>query len=231
MTEVQADAPARQAGSADVRTDIPDVVASCGDLAVEIGYDHRRFPRRRGKVLQQAIAQAVVEELAERGYNGFTFEGVAARAGTGKSTLYRRWADKPSIVISGLAEAMPDLSDYESTGSLREDLLNVLHAYATSCDGTLGVALRVVCGEASASDDLREMWIERTVEPRMAQIAALIQAAVDRGEARPGATEYECVLTGPAMVGQLYMMERTAPSRDEVARLVDNVLMPMLESR
>ncbi|MCF2527797.1 TetR/AcrR family transcriptional regulator [Yinghuangia soli] len=203
-----------------------------GELAVEVGgYDHRRFPRRRGKVLEQAIGDAVVEELAERGYTALTFEGVAARAGTGKSTLYRRWADKPSMVVDCLTAVLPGPDDHPPTGDLREDLVNVLEAYATSCAGTIGVALRAVCGDAVKSPELQTMWRERAAEPRLAAIRSIIQAAVDRGEARPGALEPECILAGPAMIGQIYMATDNPPTRDEVRRVVDHVLVPMYEAR
>lgn len=201
-------------------------------LVVEVGdYDHRRFPRRRGAVLAKAINDAVVEELAERGYAGFTFEGVASRAGTGKSTLYRRWADKPAIVIDGLSASMPDLAEYRSSGNLRDDLIAVLSVYGNNCDGTLGVALRVVCGEAAVSADLKKLWQERAVAPRLALIRGLIQEAIDRGEARPGALAEECVTAGPALVGATYMRESAAPSRETIERIVDNVMIPMLEAR
>lgn len=207
-------------------------VAPPHGLVVEVGdYDHRRFPRRRGAVLAKAINDAVVEELAERGYAGFTFEGVASRAGTGKSTLYRRWADKPAIVIDGLSASLPDLAEYRSSGSLRDDLIAVLSAYGNNCGGSLGVALRVVCGEAAVSAELKELWQERAVAPRLDLIRRLIREAIDRGEARPGALADECVTAGPALVGTTYMRESAAPSREAIERIVDNVMIPMLEAR
>lgn len=207
-------------------------VADVHGLAVEVaGYDHRRCSRRRGQALADAINEAVVAELAERGYGAFTFEGVAARAGTGKSTLYRRWADKPTMVVDCLAASMPDTESFRSTGSLRDDLLAVLGTYADKCEGTVGVALRVVCGEASVAADVRQVWDERVVQPGLVLLRELIQSAVDRGEARPGATADECVYVGPALIGNLYMRDSVPPPPEAVARLVDNVLIPMLEAR
>lgn len=229
MTDVQ---------SADVTADLAADVqmdahrGATGSCAVDVGGDdHRRFPRRRGKVLAQAIRHAVVDELAERGYAGLTFEGVATRAGTGKSTLYRRWADKPSMVVDCLSAAMPDPDDHPLVGNLRDDLIIALESYAVACAGTVGVALRTVCGETAKSPELQELWRRRAAEPRLAVIRGLIQAAVDRGEARPGGLEPECILAGPAMVGQLYMATDQPPTHDEVCRVVDHVLVPMLEVR
>ncbi|MGW0659629.1 TetR/AcrR family transcriptional regulator [Streptodolium elevatio] len=222
MTEVQA-------VPADVRVDVPK--GAIHDVAAGVGCDHRRFPRRRGQVLARAISVAVVEELAERGYDALTFEGVAARAGTGKSTLYRRWADKPSMIVDCLADALPSPEKHELVGDLREDLLSVMYSYAVGCTGPLGIALRAVCGGASGCVELKRLWKERAVDPAIGLLRQVVQGAIERGEARAGADAYECLIAGPAMIGQLYMANDTAPTREDVTRMVDNVLIPMLEPR
>lgn len=226
MTEVQA-VPADV--HADVRVDVPE--GTIHDVAADVGCDHRRFPRRRGEVLARAISAAVIEELAERGYNALTFEGVAARAGTGKSTLYRRWADKPSMVVDCLTDALPSLERHELVGDMRKDLLTVMSSYAVGCTGPLGVALRAICGGASGCVELKRLWKERAADPAIELLRRIVVDAIERGEAREGADAYECLIAGPAMIGQLYMANDTAPTRDEVTRMVDNVLIPMLKAR
>ena len=57
---------------------------------------------RRGTAVEKAISDAVLAELAEVGFGRLTFEGVAERAGTGKSPLYPRWPDTVSLVIDKL---------------------------------------------------------------------------------------------------------------------------------
>src|SRR5262249_55546407 len=56
--------------------------------------------RRRGEALEGAIYDAVVDELAEIGYAAFTIESVAARAHTGKASIYRRWPTKQDLVVA-----------------------------------------------------------------------------------------------------------------------------------
>ncbi|HSA51624.1 MAG TPA: hypothetical protein VLH10_16135, partial [Yinghuangia sp.] len=67
--------------------------------------------------------------------------------------------------------------------------------------------------------------------PRLQVIGQVIRDAIERGEARPGAAERECLFAGPAMVGQIYMATDEPPTRDEVARIVDHVVLPMIEAR
>lgn len=218
----------KAATRADVRVDMHH--DAIGRFAVGV-CDHRHLPRRRGAVLEQAIREGVLDELAERGYGGLTFEGVAARAGTGKSTLYRRWADKPTMVVDCLSAALPAHDPQSLVGDLREDLVTVLHSYAVACAGAAGFALRAVCGEAPRSPELERLWRERVAEPRLEVIREVIQRAIEHGEARPGATERECLLAGPAMIGQIYMATDDAPTLDDVRRVVDHVLLPMIEAR
>ena len=50
----------------------------------------------------QAILDATLEILLQQGYRGVTIEGVAARAGVGRPTIYRRWPSKPAVVVAAL---------------------------------------------------------------------------------------------------------------------------------
>ena len=50
--------------------------------------------RKRGAALEDAILEAAYAELSEVGYSAFSVEGVAARARTGKASIYRRWPTK-----------------------------------------------------------------------------------------------------------------------------------------
>ncbi|WP_327086390.1 TetR/AcrR family transcriptional regulator [Nonomuraea sp. NBC_01738] len=100
--------------------------------------DHRKQPRRRGDALNAAIFQAVLAELAEVGYARLTMEGVAERARTGKASLYRRWPTRIELVMAAVYHALPDPAATPDTGSLRDDLLEVLRRTAAALDGPPG---------------------------------------------------------------------------------------------
>ena len=75
--------------------------------------------------MENALTDAAWEVLVEQGYHGFTFETVAARAGTSKPVLYRRWPRREDLLLATLARHWRPL-DLPDTGSLRQDALTFL---------------------------------------------------------------------------------------------------------
>ena len=65
-------------------------------------------------------------ELATRGYDALTIEGVAERAQTGKASIYRRWPTKLELVLDTVDAHMPSIGAPPDTGSVRDDLLIVM---------------------------------------------------------------------------------------------------------
>ncbi|MDT4905972.1 MAG: hypothetical protein QOH52_3988, partial [Pseudonocardiales bacterium] len=63
--------------------------------------------RRRGAALEDAIREAAYAELTEVGYTAFSVEAVAARARTGKASIYRRWPTKQELVLDALLVTLP----------------------------------------------------------------------------------------------------------------------------
>lgn len=59
--------------------------------------------RRRGPELDEAILQAVWDELSTKGYGGLTLDSVASRAGTSRPVLHRRWKSRSELVMAALA--------------------------------------------------------------------------------------------------------------------------------
>lgn len=87
----------------------------------------KKTPRRRGKELENALLTAAWEEFQEKGYNKMTMEGIAARAHTTKTVLYRRWPKKSVILIMAFRKFGPEIRmEPTDTGSLRQDLFNLL---------------------------------------------------------------------------------------------------------
>jgi len=139
--------------------------------------------RRRGSALEGALLDAAWAELQANGYGGLTYDGVAARAGTSKPVLYRRWPTKPDLVVAamrhaGLFErrALPD------TGSLREDVVVSLRNFNESRAGfitAIGLYLANIASDSGLSPaDLRA----RLLGDRRSAGQLFLERAAQRGE-------------------------------------------------
>jgi AcrR family transcriptional regulator len=83
----------------------------------------RRPGRPRSETARRAILAAAVGELQERGYAALTVEGIAARAGVGKQTIYRWWPSKADVVLDGLIDLTATKISVPDEGSLPADLM------------------------------------------------------------------------------------------------------------
>lgn len=85
--------------------------------------------RRRGKALEDALLRAAWDELVESGYAALTMERVAARAGTSRAVLYRRWPGKTELVIAAIRHRREtDPVTIPDTGNLRDDLIALMRS-------------------------------------------------------------------------------------------------------
>jgi len=147
---------------------------------------HRPPGRPRSAEADRAILRATVDLLADEGYGGVTMEGVAARAGVGKATVYRRWSTKSALVVDAVSACRETGWQPPDTGSAREDLLafvrGFLHHLRTSDAGRVMPALVT---ELSRSPELAVAFREGFVQPRRARVLEAVRRGVDRGEVRP----------------------------------------------
>jgi AcrR family transcriptional regulator len=187
-------------------------------------------PSARARRLDEAqtanVLQCVIEELAERGFDRLTMDRVAARAGAGKQTLYRRWPSKTEMVIDAVTtwKQTPVVPD---TGSLRGDLLASARAFTRmgTFDSDVIGGLITACRH---HPELAKAFDANFVTPRHDVLRTIMRRARDRGEiARDKDVELLAPLI-PAMVFQQTQLKRRPVSAKFVARLVDEVLLPVL---
>jgi AcrR family transcriptional regulator len=163
--------------------------------------------------------------LAEDGYDRLTIEAVAARAGAGRATVYRRWDSKAELVVDALADlhGSPLVPD---TGSLREDL-DQLCMHLT--DAPESRALAVMQGVASAlpyNPALVAAFNERLAGPRRAEVAELFARAVARGEMPPGKDIELLTSVIPALMLHRLLTGEGPPSLAFARRIVEQLLLP-----
>lgn len=147
---------------------------------------HRPPGRPRSAEADRSILRATVDLLADEGYGGVTMEGVAARAGVGKATVYRRWASKSALVVDAVAACREiGAAPPPDTGSAREDLLafvrGFMHVLRASDAGRVMPAL---VAELAHNAELAEAFREGFVQPRRARVLEAVRRGVERGEVR-----------------------------------------------
>ena len=114
-------------------------------------------PKRRRSSSHRAILAATRELIAQQGYGRLTIEGIAARAGVGKQTIYRWWPSKGAVAIEALLdEVQPDI-EFPSTGDFRADLEAVLGSVARLlADPRTGPPLTALLAETQHDEALEQ---------------------------------------------------------------------------
>ncbi|MEO6889730.1 MAG: TetR/AcrR family transcriptional regulator [Ktedonobacteraceae bacterium] len=145
----------------------------------------RKPGRPRSAQAHKAILIATLEALAEEGYQAMSIEGVAARAGVGKTTIYRRWASKEDLVIDAIHEIQTEFP-INDTGNFREDLISFfLQAYQAFSDNPLIEKLVFkIIGEVKTNPQIVQALQSRLMVPRMQRFINLVKHAQARGEIR-----------------------------------------------
>lgn len=187
--------------------------------------EHRR---RRGDVLEQAIYDAVVEQLGTVGYGALTMEGVAGQARTGKAALYRRWPSKDELVVDALQHRMPALDDPPDTGSVRTDVLDVLARMALAINSPTGCAIQNLMSEAQRDRDFLRLVHARVIQPRKRMMMDVLRRGAERGEVRKDAGSELLAQVGPAMVIYHVLVQGPPVTPQTVKTIVDSVVLPML---
>jgi AcrR family transcriptional regulator len=172
---------------------------------------------------RRVILEAALEELGRVGYGALTIEAVAARAGVGKSTIYRHWPGKLALLEDAFRtlKARPDLPE---TGSLRERVTAYLEHLARLIEeSTYSACMPAMIEAAERDPQVREFHCAFSTE-RRADLVEVLRDAARTGEL-PNGTNPELLadaLIGPIVMRRLMFAETFDPK--QVPALVDQVL-------
>lgn len=190
--------------------------------------------RRRGEALEHALLDAAWDELTEKGYAQFTIDGVAARAGTSRPVLYRRWSDRHELLQATIKHAVGRSSlDVPDTGSLRGDVLTLMRA-ANNSRAELTAMLSVQLGgyfhETRTSPvELRDLLFPD--QPLHAAIDTIYRRAADRGEI-DAAQITERIKTLPFDLLRAELLTTLRPVDDAgIEEIVDTIFLPVVRRR
>jgi AcrR family transcriptional regulator len=177
--------------------------------------------RPRSEASRQATLMAALELAAEIGYGRVTIEGIAARAGVGKQTIYRWWPSKADILLE-VGAAKADLHvPVTDHGSYRADLRAFLEAsYQMAGYPGLADLLRALMAEAQIDREFGDRFRAAFLERRREALAVITDRARERGDlpARPASGTVADIVFGT-------IWYRTLATRQSLnAALVDDLV-------
>lgn len=180
------------------------------------GSDHGR---PRDPAVDDAIIEAALTELAERGYTDLTMAKVARRAGVSKPTVYRRWADKTQLVVEAIASRMP-APQFPETGDVTADLTTYADRLVDTFTRTpAGQVLPGLVAAMAADPELADQYRTLLIHPLRQHMQRVIERGIACGQLRPD-TDVELVLdviAGPVYVRLLITGRPIDPSYSRAA--------------
>ena len=187
----------------------------------------RRPGRPRSAEADTAIVDATLDLIIEGGIDGLSVESVAARAGVGKATIYRRWATKEELVEDALAainDTLPDIPEGESTRDRLVIMVDQIRAKThETCSGRL---MPRMLSYATQHPDLFKQYFATVIQPRRERYRVVLAEGIASGELRAD-LDVELAATliaAPMLYLQLMQAGMGVPSPGTSQTLVDMVL-------
>jgi AcrR family transcriptional regulator len=186
--------------------------------------------RPRSEQAKRAVLAAALELVSKDGYAALTIEGIAARAGVAKTTIYRSWPSKAAVVMDAVfVESDPRLA-FPDTGSAREDLRLQMSRVAELLTepgfGKPFVGLLAQSQHDPALADALHQWL---INARRSGATEVLRRGVARGELR---ADLDLDVAIDALYGALYyrLLVSHQPISPEYARSVVDVVFPGLRA-
>ena len=180
--------------------------------------------RPRSEAAHRAILDAARELLVEEGFTRLRLEHVAARAGVGKGTIYRRWASKEALTLDLLLElAEPHLA-IPDRGDTRAELLASIENPIRAITRTrFGPVIRAMLSQIAGNPAIGDPFRSSVVAARRAEIARVIERGIARGDLRADAdpTVATELLAGPVYFRLVF----GGPLDEDLARRVVDTLL------
>lgn len=195
-------------------------------------YDEQPVRRGRGRPrdpkTDERIIEAAAELLRKRGFERMTVDDVAAKAGVGKATVYRRWPSKDDLAVAAMERLYSVEIPSADTGSIRTDLEESYRAVLTFVGSAEGSAyLRMSIAESVRDERIAALYRTAT-ERAESQARAMYLRAIERGEVRADVDLDCCVQWLGGVIAVRSITNRPLPTLDEVPHLVDMTIRGIL---
>jgi AcrR family transcriptional regulator len=180
--------------------------------------------RPRSEAAHRAILDAARELLIEEGFTRLRLEHVAARAGVGKNTIYRRWPSKEDLTLELLLQlAQPHLA-IRDVGDTRAELLAAVeNPIRAITESPFGPVIRAMMSQIAGNPAIGDPFRSAVVAARRAEIGRVIERGISRGDLRADA---DASVATELLAGPVYfrLVFGGALDDDLARRVVDTVL-------
>ncbi len=177
------------------------------------------------------VRRAVLDELGDVGYGALTIEAVAARSGVAKSTIYRHWNDKLSLIADAFERAHVEHVPNIETGTIRERIERlVAHVAEILVNSTFSRCIPALIEGAAQDPRLRDFHHRYSTE-RRSGLAQLVADGVASGDFAPG---IDPELAAAALLGAIFYYRLMSPQPfdpQQASQLVATVLPPASSRR
>ncbi|MBN6055023.1 TetR/AcrR family transcriptional regulator, partial [Nonomuraea sp. RK-328] len=184
--------------------------------------DQRGPGRPRSEAARQAILTAAMLDLEEHGYAALTMQGIAARAGVGKQTVYRWWSSKADVVLEALIDRAETIVAMPDEGTLDDDLTAFLNA--TFREHGLRRVLTGLMAQALLDPGFAKEFRDRFLFSRRAALRQILDRAAARGEI-PADVDRELLIDVVYGVLWYRLMLDHAPLGEPVGRELTGLLL------
>jgi AcrR family transcriptional regulator len=142
----------------------------------------RQPGRPRSATAHAAILDTALALFVKQGFDGMSMEAVAANAGVGKATIYRRWPAKEDLVVDAVARVFTE-AGRPDTGTVRQDLIESVRELHTLMSSSLtGKVFPRMANEIAGRSPLGRLYAERIIGPRRAVFQEELRRGIQRGE-------------------------------------------------
>ena len=176
---------------------------------------------------RRAVLDAALAELAERGYGAFTIDAVAARAGVARSTIYRIWTDRTTLIADAIDALNQQPPPRPATDETPRERITALLDHLAEAMRTSPVAacLPALIDGAERDRAIRRLH-HRYNDRRRAALVSAVAEAVTTGQTHPGV---DADLAATALAGAIIyrrLMTARCLTNDEIEPLINTVLGP-----
>ena len=142
--------------------------------------------RPRSEKARKAVIQSTLALLKQVGFHELTIEAVAARAGVGKTTVYRWWSNKAELVVDCFVSAVEEELRFPTAGPVLVSIREQMRRWVPIFRSPLGQIVATVIGAGQSDPEILKAFRTHWVEPRRVEARRLLRLAMKNGEIRRG---------------------------------------------